>query len=288
MPTKTQKAPKLSLIAVLAPPSAEEASSSYRQRAPGFAALADMLAKIPSGRVLAKGPQLARVSFDTGDGRNVLVTLRPQKMQLEAELRDEKLYDEEHGAWEEDDTANDAVLDLADDLLSPFQAKTGWYVTSDHLLTFDPTGACESCGVECFEWQEKCAQCGEPVNVDEDDDEPGTAGKGSRYQMWARDLVSELIDGELLELSSKGSRRAVEATLAELLSKGVRTSALFARLLEHPDVEDILGDDKALKEVVEKTDPAAEEPERDSDDDEDSDADEGNGEDEDEDSDEDD
>lgn len=268
MATKTPKPAKLSLLAVLAPPSAKEASRAYRQRAPGFPDLADMLAKIPSGRVLTKGPQLAKVGFDSGDGRNVLVTLRPQKMQLEAELREEKVYDEEHGTWEEDETANDAVIDLAGDLLGPFQAKTGWYVTSDHLLSFDPTGVCPSCGVECFEWQEKCAQCGGPVN-EEDDDEPGEAASGGRYQKWARDLVAALLDGELLELSAKGSRKAVEATVEELLLKGVRTSALFARLLEHPAVEDILGDDKALREIVERTDPAAEESRRDSDDEDD-------------------
>jgi hypothetical protein len=270
MPPKTPKPAKLSLLAVLAPPSAKEASRSYRQRAPGFPALADMLAKIPSGRVLTKGPQLAKVGFDSGDGRNVLVTLRPQKMQLEAELREEKVYDEEHGTWEEDETANDAVIDLAGDLLGPFQAKTGWYVTSDHLLSFDPTGVCPSCAVECFEWQEKCAQCGAPVN-EEDDEEAGEAAKGGRYQTWAHALVGELLDGELLELSAKGSRRAVEATVEELLLKGVKTSALFARLLEHPAVEDILGDDKSLREIVERTDPAAEESRGDSDDEEDDD-----------------
>jgi hypothetical protein len=110
-------------------------------------------------RVLTRTVHSATVAFDAGDGRNVSVLIARDKVVVEAVLLSERVYDEEHGVWEDDEHVNDDVHDLACELLERIQKLTGWHVDADYM-DFEPDGPCPSCGVEIFEWEDSCGACG--------------------------------------------------------------------------------------------------------------------------------
>lgn len=148
---------------------------------PSVDALAEKLVRELDARTLPAAKDGERIlAIDCGEGRNVRVALGAHGAQLSAMIRGERVYDEEHGAWENDETVNDPVLEMAGSVAERLQDATGWHVESEKLLGFDPAGRCAGCGAELFEWQDVCGACGaevpdtgaDPLDGAHEDDDP--------------------------------------------------------------------------------------------------------------------
>src|SRR5262249_27538641 len=110
------------VVATIAP------AGDGRGRAPAASALVELLLKDERARRVGD----AIVAFDCGEGRNVSVVVGERTVTLSAVREDERVYDEEHDEWNEDDGVNEAVDAVARDVLEELQRVTGWHVDSDY------------------------------------------------------------------------------------------------------------------------------------------------------------
>lgn len=236
---------KLQEIAVLRP---EETSAVATIRA---AELAEQLLSDDGARRVGRGAHGVAVAIDVGEGRNVLVSLEPREIRLDAMLYDEVFYDEEHGTEEDDPSVNDEVLDVADAIVRRLQAATDWSVESEHLLGFERL-SCPGCEGACFEWQERCSGCGRWL--DSDGDEPSGPAPPDEDDEWAEAIIEGLLRQRLLELVSSSARASVESRLAAHLGFLGPTPGSVLRLLVDADgVDEIFADEDDLARILDET-----------------------------------
>ncbi|CAN5138959.1 hypothetical protein BH09MYX1_BH09MYX1_05360 [soil metagenome] len=214
---------KLHILATLHAPKSPRAP-------PNVTELVELVLRSSSGsRALSAGPDRATVDAATGTGKNVAITIEPSLVRFEGDVDDDDETEETAGA-----------------ILEKLQAATGWHVTSDRLLGFEPSGKCPSCEVESFTWQEHCAACGLPLDPD--------AAKKARtpFQARAKRMVDKLLENELIELSAvPGARARLENRLVECLKKEIFTDRLAGErllgvLMNMDAVEEVFGDEMTI------------------------------------------
>lgn len=211
--------------------------------------LAESLLADDGARLVSHGTDEVVVAIDVGEGRNVFVAIRPKEIRLDASLHDGVFFDEEHGTEEDDPAVNEAVYEVADAVVRQLQARTGWGVTSDHLLGFDPID-CPSCERTCFEWQERCMACGawlDPGAGEHDDEGPPADHEDEQAEAIVRTLLKE----ELLELVSPSSSAGLCSRLAAYLAfEGVTSGGVLDVLVDSNDVAEVYATEGDLDRII--------------------------------------
>ena len=249
----------MDLLAVVRPPSLSEASPWYRARqAPSLSELARKLqdpsspAKVVARAEGTEAPGTLLLALAASDGRNVFVSLSDGEVRLSAKREETAaVEDEEHGDWDEDgdEEVDEPIEEVALGVIETLQVATGWYVFGWNSDEFDPGGACPTCAIEYFFWQESCPSCGVALEVGDAAPEPLDAPGAEEADAHA--LVELLLDGERIELVSIASRAAVEATVATALaSVGASLEQLLDSLTELPGVAEVYCDEDELAEAL--------------------------------------
>jgi hypothetical protein len=129
------------------------------------------------------------------------------------------------------------------ELVQAMQIATGFYVYSDALVGFEPTGECPDCGVEVYEWQsecERCKACLRPCGVGADENE-----------LRAKRIVEVLLRRRMIELTTPRGRPNVERMVVAFLENEEATvRVLFRIFLEMPDIAELYCDEAELTKVL--------------------------------------
>lgn len=240
MPTRA-----MTLLATLRPPPPLPPPRRARPALDLAARTAIALADEGARLILATAERV-EIAVDTGTGHNLRLTLTPGETRIEGTLTGVvRRPDEEHGGSIEDDE-DDEMEEAASAQVERLQGATGWHVTSDHLLGFDPSGPCPGCGLEGFEWQDRCSGCDAELEVDPDRVEGGVDDADRRAQRLLQGLLRE----GLLELSTKRGASAVEGALAAAFARG-RSSPerLLDLLTERVEVAEVYADEAAIERL---------------------------------------
>lgn len=216
------------LIATLGAPAPEQRSPWYAVR-PTTLSLdglaAHLVGAISGCRVNRSAPSEHTLVAGIAGGRDVWVVLRIGEARIEALPVPRTEEDEEHGGVVSSPDADD-LEELAGQVAQAIQRATGWYLRSEQLFGFEPSGACTRCGTELFAWQDDCARCGAHVDASE--------MMGSLRV--AETAVGMLVEDGLLVLGPGGEHLAQR--LASALDKGLdrEPARLFDIVSRHPDV----------------------------------------------------
>lgn len=228
-----------SALATLREPSPDEASQWHKPRAGTAAArmhlLADFLAEDEAVRVVKRTDAGAELLFTAAGGVTLRVNLRPDVIDVRVGP-----FVVQSGT---EPPPRDRYLDEASCLVEVLQLGTGFYVSSDELLGFDPVGACPGCGLEVYEWQDECGICDAKLH-------PLAAGE-DEHDARARRVVDVLLRREMIELVTPRGRRNVEQTVSAFYAHGAAApEVLLSLLIEMPDVAEVYCDASALRQAL--------------------------------------
>jgi hypothetical protein len=226
------------VIATLRTPYEDEASRSWKPRP---LPVEEVIAAIVLGMRERGSLRSARVAGDTThllvdmpQGASVSLSLRRDAFEVRVGPR---LVD----AHTEPSTSD--YLDRVSDLLEGLQVISGFYVFGDDLVGFDPAGACPGCGVEVFEWQHTCDDCGAPLL------QPATGV--DELDARARRLVQVMVRREMIELATPRARKVVEETVSAFLEHGrAGAGVLLTLLIETEGVAEVYCDAAELARVL--------------------------------------
>jgi len=225
-------------LAVLHEPTPEQASRWYRPRIPSVAARFDALTDFFQGesgvRVVKRSPGAAELLIDVS-GRPVRVRLHGAEIELRSGL---SLIPAEPAALPSHRYLYDLEVAV---LVEACQLGTGFYVYSEDLVAFEPSGDCSACHAEVFVWQEKCGFCSKLLYPDEED-----------HEEHAKRITDFLLRQRMIELVSSRGRRTVERVVAAILNQPGATpdTLLHSFLMDLPDVAEVYCEERALFQVL--------------------------------------
>jgi hypothetical protein len=219
-----------------------EASDPHTRRSsPPAADVAKALTQ-EVGAATLPGAAPLRVALDVADGRNLILSLGAERLEIFGHADPRRRRDEEHGGWIDDDAA-DLPLERGLEALVPVLVRlTGWRVDSD-VLVYDPEGTCPRCGRSFYGWERECRDCGFRVD--------GAADPDVCSQR-AEQLVARMIDADLLELEVRADRGALERRLADHIRRsggGIHPERVFLLLEGAAEVAEVYGDDDDLRRL---------------------------------------
>jgi hypothetical protein len=144
-------------LATLRDPRPEEASRWYKPRKNAASArlkvLAEFLLEDDTVRLVKRSDKATDLVVDTALGSSLRVSIRTELETIEVRLGPRLLQKEP------DPRSREQYLDEISSFVEVLQVGSGFYVYSEELIGFDPKGACPSCGLEVYDWQEDCEVC---------------------------------------------------------------------------------------------------------------------------------
>ncbi len=226
-------------LATLREPPPEQASRWHKGRKDPPAArlklLRDFFLEEPTARLLKRTSTGTELLIDTGAGTSARVAFSRDTI----EVRLGPFLVQEG----QPPIPRDVVLDEISGIVEVLQAGTGFYVYTDELIGFEPTGACPGCGVEIFEWQTTCTVCDASVLVPR----PGEDDHDAR----ARRVVDVLLRRQMIELVSPRGRRNVEHVVSIFCDHGAAgPEALLALFMDMADIAEVYCDEAELRRVL--------------------------------------
>jgi hypothetical protein len=226
------------LLAVLRPPSPQEASRWYRgapelgQR--HFDVLVETVLEMPGARLVKPGP--CSVEVDVADvpgsapASPFRITLTPTRFELRRRPALVRPGEPRNASAELIQPSHFATV---------LQMASSFYVFSDELLGFEPVGECAPCRKEVYEWQDVCLSCDRPLYPPRPGEEP-YAGRAKR-------VAAALLRHEMLELATPRGLRALETAIAAYYELGTAApDALLSLFLDMPDIAEVYCDEVRL------------------------------------------
>ncbi len=228
-----------SALATLREPSVEEASRWHKPRknppAVRMKTIVDVLMEDPTVRVVKRTDASAELVIDTGAGTTVRITIRPDEIDVRAGL----VLLQREGKT----ASRAAYLDEVSSLVAMLQLGSGFYVFSDELIGFEPSGGCPACGVEVYEWQDECVLCNAKLH-------PPSPGE-DEHDGRSRRVVEVLLRRRMIELVSPRGRRNVERTVSAFYAYGTATSdVLLGIFMDMADIAEVYCDEDDLHQVL--------------------------------------
>jgi hypothetical protein len=226
------------VLATLREPAPAEASRWHKARKSPARARLDLLINFlledQHVRLVKRTPTAADLVVDAGEGRTfrlgfrdeeVFVSVGPSVVATEARA------------------SHETYLDCVCSFVDVIQLATGFYVHSDELLGFEPIGACPSCDLEVYEWQEQCEICSTKLH-------PVPAGE-DEHDGRARRVVDALLRRKMIEIVSPRGRRNVEKTVSAFYEFGTAgPQVLLDIFVEMADLAEVYCDAIELKRVL--------------------------------------
>jgi len=227
------------VLATLREPLPEAASRWHKPRqqpsAVRLKALLDFLLEDPTMRVLKRTDAVTELVADTGDGTSLRLSFGREH--IDVRIGPFLLQPNQQPV------AHTAYIDAVSALVEVLQVGSGFYVESDELIGFEPRGACPSCGVEVFEWQDTCELCEAPLFTLR----PGEDEDDARAQR----VVDVLLRRGMIELASPRGRRNVERNVAMYFAYGgMATGVLLGIFMDMADVAEVYCDETELSRVL--------------------------------------
>lgn len=226
----------MSLLCTLREPPPEEASRWHKQRASTarLDAIAKALARDPAVRQVKRVGGTTDVLLDTGRGTSLRLTIKGDCIEARS---GPVLVGEEQGP------RHDVYLDAVSEIIEMLQVGSGFYVYSEELIGFDPSGACPACGMEVFDWQDQCEICDAALHVPR----PGE----DEHDGHAQRVVDYLLRRKMVELASPRGRRNVEKTVSLFFAyDGDDPAVLLGLFMEMADLAEVYCDEVELGRVL--------------------------------------
>ncbi|MEZ4381157.1 MAG: hypothetical protein R3A79_07400 [Nannocystaceae bacterium] len=227
------------LLATMTPWRYAASDPHPRRPCPPPAEVAEALAReLGASPLPGDGP--LRLALDVADGRNLLVRLGPERVEVYGDVAAAgRRRDDEHGGWVED--GGDATFERSLEALVPVLVRlTGWRAASD-LLLYDPDGRCPACGRCFYDWESACRDCGARLD--------GSVDPADSHRRAAR-LIDAMVAAELLELEHAGDRGDLERRLSEHIRRqgGAMSPERVLGILEDAAaVAEVYGDEDDLR-----------------------------------------
>jgi hypothetical protein len=197
--------------------------------------LVDFLLEDAALRLVKRTEACAELLIDTGTG-TVRLTMRPDEFDLRAGPFLVK-------AREPDVQPPKRHQSLVADVVEMLQIGTGYYVYSDALVGFEPSGGCPACGIEVFEWQDECEACDAKLY-------PPVPGE-DEHDGRSRRVVEVLLRREMIELASPRGRRNVERTISAFYAYGTAgPDVLLGLFMDMADIAEVYCDEEELYQVL--------------------------------------
>ncbi|MCB9569153.1 MAG: hypothetical protein H6710_18385 [Myxococcales bacterium] len=226
----------LQLLATMTPQRHPAGEPYPRRRAPPPEAVAEAIAGAFAATSLPPEGETLRLAIDVADGRNLVVAIGPDRLDMFGETGE--------STGDDDDDDADQPLERCIEALVPLLVDvTGWEAESE-LLIYDFEGACPGCGRGFYDWESACRDCGHRVDGSI---EPELCRRRAQ-ELLRRMVAAGLVEweegavgsepGELVErLASHIERQAGEVNPAQVL-----------RILEgSPRVAELYGDDDDVR-----------------------------------------
>jgi hypothetical protein len=226
-------------LATLHAPDPEEASRWHKPRPDVLPAriqlVIDFFLEEPAARLLKRTSATTEFLIDSGVGTSLRLTIRPDTVEVRV------------GPCllqgGEEPMARDEFVLHACGIIEILQLGTGFYVYSDELVGFDPSGACPECGIEVYEWQEVCVGCETKVQVPR----PGE----DEFDAHARRVVEVLLRRQMIELTCPRGRKNVERVVSTYFSCSTASAGvLLGIFMEMADIAEVYCDEVELRRVL--------------------------------------
>jgi hypothetical protein len=229
----------VSLLCTLREPGPEEASRWHKQRATDLSvrmtAIADALVREPTAKLVKRTPLATELLLEAGHGACVRLTVKPDC--IEARLGP-FLVTEGHP-----EATRGLTMEAVSEVIEMLQVGSGFYVYSEELIGFDPAGACPSCGMEVFEWQDRCEICDATIHAVR----PGE----DEHDGHAHRVVDVLLRRKMIELASPRGRRNVEKTVSVYFAyEGEDAAILLGLFMDMADLAEVYCDEHELGQVL--------------------------------------
>jgi hypothetical protein len=227
------------LLATLREPAPEEASRWHKPRktplGARLGALINFLVEDEHVKVVKRTGANADLVVDAGSGASFRLSFRDGVIEVRV--------GPSVVSGDDAPTLGPGYLDCVASFVEAIQLGTGYYVYSDDLLGFEPTGSCPGCGVENFQWQDTCDLCTTklyPVQTGEDE-----------FDGRSRRVVSVLLQRKMIEIATPRGRRNVEKTVAAFFEYGTAgPQVLLDIFVDMADIAEVYCDALELRKVL--------------------------------------